>query len=116
MATGGTFDQQRAEVAKVATLIFGAKVEPEDVIGETLRRSSNEPNLDDATFRRELTERVASGIAAAEEYDRFIADPLSRWIESTFGITTEAGTSRLIRAVPRAGTRQGRGLARWCWS
>jgi hypothetical protein len=29
MATGGTFDQQRAEVARVATLIFGAKVEPD---------------------------------------------------------------------------------------
>jgi DEAD/DEAH box helicase len=102
MATGGTFEQQRAEVAKVATLIFGAKVEPEDVIGETLRRSTTEPNVDDPVFRRELTERITSGTLAPEEYDRFIADPLSRWIESTFGITTETGTDRLIRAVPRA--------------
>ena len=102
MATGGTFDQQRAEVARVASLIFGAKVDPEDVIGETLRRSTTEPNLGDAAFRRELTDRVASAEAASEDYGKFVEDPLSRWIESTFGITAEPGTGRLIRAVPRA--------------
>jgi Signal peptidase, peptidase S26 len=30
-----------------------------------------------------------------------VSDPISRWIESTFGVTTEDGTGALIRATPR---------------
>ena len=36
------------------------------------------------------------------DYEAFIHDPLSIWLESTFGITTEAGTGRLVRARPRS--------------
>lgn len=35
------------------------------------------------------------------EYGSFIQDPLSIWIESTFGVTTESGNPRLIRNKPR---------------
>jgi hypothetical protein len=35
------------------------------------------------------------------DYDSFVKDPLSRWIESTFGLAAEAGSGRLVRAVPR---------------
>jgi len=31
-----------------------------------------------------------------------VADPLSAWIESTFGVSAEEGTGRLIRTTPRS--------------
>ena len=40
MASGGTIADQRAEVAEVASRIFGAEVTPERVIGETLDRAT----------------------------------------------------------------------------
>jgi ATP-dependent helicase YprA (DUF1998 family)/very-short-patch-repair endonuclease len=105
MASSGSSEQQRKEVARVATLVFGAPVAPEDVIGETLERASLEPNLDDPDFRSALTRRVREtprSVTALPPYDAFVAEPLSRWIESTFGVTTESGTGRLIRATPRS--------------
>ena len=39
-AAGGTWADQSAEVARVASLLFGTTVRPESVIGETLRRAT----------------------------------------------------------------------------
>ena len=110
MASSGSSQQQRKEVARVATLLFGAPVAPEDVVGETLERTSPEPNVDDPDFRNALSTRVREipqPVSALPSYQAFVAEPLSRWIESTFGVTTESGTDRLIRATPRsvAGSR-----------
>ncbi len=43
LASGGTFDEQQAEVAAVASRLFGSSVRPERVLGETLRRVTAEP-------------------------------------------------------------------------
>src|SRR5215207_2217326 len=40
LAGPGTIDEQRAEVARVASILFGAEVAPANVIGETLRRAT----------------------------------------------------------------------------
>lgn len=104
IATGGSVDTQQAEVARVASLIFGARVEPPDVIGEKLERATPEPNFSDSTFRQALTSRLSAPVAGdttAPSYEAFISDPLSRWIESTFGIATELESGRLVRATPR---------------
>jgi ATP-dependent helicase YprA (DUF1998 family) len=39
LASGGTFDEQQAEVAAVASRLFGSSVAPERVIGETVHGS-----------------------------------------------------------------------------
>jgi len=102
MATEGTFESQRQEVARVASLIFGAPVEPPDVIGETLRRATPEPDLAHSTFREALTRRLTDAASPPPaEYQAFIQDPLSRWIEGAFGLTSEAESGRLLRAAPR---------------
>ena len=42
LAGSGTYEEQRAEICRVATRLFGADVRPENVIGETLRRATPE--------------------------------------------------------------------------
>jgi superfamily II DNA/RNA helicase/very-short-patch-repair endonuclease len=93
MAGGGTLEEQRTEVARVATRLFGSEVTPERVIGETLRRVTTETTAGD------LTTRVASG-TSPEGYDDFCRDPLAAWIESTFGLARDPESTRLVRRKP----------------
>jgi ATP-dependent helicase YprA (DUF1998 family) len=58
MASGGSEREQRAEVASVASRLFGASVEAEHVIGETLKRST--PDLDWSNDRDEGAPRPAA--------------------------------------------------------
>ena len=104
MAAGRSSDDQRREVSRVASLIFGAPVTSSDVIGETLERATPEPNIADPVFREMLRERLSRPTvsdAPLPSHDAFVKDPLSRWIESAFGVTTEAQSGRLVRATPR---------------
>ena len=103
LASAGTFDEQRAEIARVASNLFGSEVRPEHVIGETLRRATPNRELADPGFRSELTRRLADFERhPPTDYRSFVADPLSIWIESIFGLGTEEGTGRLVRARPRS--------------
>lgn len=102
LAGAGTYYEQRQDVARVASQLFGSEVKPENVIGETLRRATHARELSDPTFVGELTQRVADpGRQPPMDYLGFTNDPLSIWIESTFGITQEPGTGRLVRTQPR---------------
>ncbi len=103
LAGGGSWTEQQAEVAEVASLLFGAEVKGSCVIGETLRRSTPEYQPDDAAFVDRLSERLRSGTApGAGDANGFLADPLSSWIESTLGLQREAASDRLVRCKPRA--------------
>jgi hypothetical protein len=76
-------------------------VEPADVICETLRRVTPEPDIKDPEFVSELTHRIADPERKPPgKFQAFIQDALSIWIESTFGITREEKTNRLIRTIP----------------
>jgi ATP-dependent helicase YprA (DUF1998 family)/very-short-patch-repair endonuclease len=101
IAGGGTYDQRMAEVAVVASQLFGAPVKNDHVIGETLRRATPETVSNDAGFTTRLTARVrGKEYKANGDYRSFLDDPLSSWIESTFGVTKESDSNRLIRAKP----------------
>jgi ATP-dependent helicase YprA (DUF1998 family)/very-short-patch-repair endonuclease len=95
LASGGTVDQQRREVAGVASLLFGDGVLPEHVIGETLRRATRE----DAASVDALQRRLEQPPPATHE--AFIVDPLASWIETTLGLAHEPDSGRLVRAQPR---------------
>jgi hypothetical protein len=86
-------------------------VTPESVIGETLRRTTPHGDTADAGFRAALSARVKSKATPPESYDAFLADPLSSWIESTFGVVRAAGENRLVRAVPQTIDAAGKLLA-----
>jgi ATP-dependent helicase YprA (DUF1998 family)/very-short-patch-repair endonuclease len=103
MAGPGSYDDQRKEVARVAQKLFGAMVKAEWVIGETLQRSTPEISLSDQDFLEKLRNRILDADRhPPDTYQDFIHDPLSIWIENTFGITTELESGRLIRSKPRA--------------
>src|SRR5207245_8473413 len=87
LAGPGTYEEQRAQVARVACTIFGAEVQPEHVIGETIRRATREVNLDDPQNLALLKARVSDETAAlSTEYRAFVQVPLSSWIEPTFAL------------------------------
>ncbi len=92
MSSEGTAEDQRNTVARVATKFFGTPVSPDNVITETLVR---------ATAGGEVTvsaERL-HGQDAPRAYHDLYRDPLARWIESKFGLTTDAD-GRLVRQRP----------------
>lgn len=98
LAGAGTKDEQQAEVARVASLLFGTTVKADHVIGETLRRTTSLEDPADASFVARLRERIADpATTAPADFTSFVADPLSSWLETTFGLTKEPGTGRLIR-------------------
>jgi len=102
MSSEGTFQQQQAEVARVASQLFGSTVRPENVIGETLRRATKTRDVDDPAFRKDLAARVGDDRRTpAVGYDSFISDPLSIWIESTLGVRWSDESALLVRAKPR---------------
>jgi ATP-dependent helicase YprA (DUF1998 family) len=101
LAGSGTYDEQRVEISRIATRLFGAEVRAENVIGETLRRATPDEDHNDPSFVTQLTARVRDGDRRLPtDYEAFVADPLSVWIESTFGVTTEEATGRLVRTTP----------------
>ncbi|HEY6408162.1 MAG TPA: DEAD/DEAH box helicase, partial [Ktedonobacteraceae bacterium] len=57
----GTYEERQRGVAAMASQVFGTTVRPEHVIGETLTRTTNGRDEQDADFVRELTERVRDG-------------------------------------------------------
>ncbi|MDE2126262.1 MAG: DEAD/DEAH box helicase [Armatimonadetes bacterium] len=108
LVTDGVYITQQEEVAGVASQLFGVEVKPANVIGETLRRATPNRSLVDPSFVTELTRRVADqSLKPPVTYDDFVSDPLSVWIESTFGVFEEPDTARLTRMRPRNLTGDG---------
>ncbi len=94
MSTEGSLEEQKNVVADMATKLFGTKISPEHIIGETLVRATGEtPTVVPAA---RLTET-----AAPRAYADLVTDPLARWIETYFGLGTDEATGQLVRQKPR---------------
>lgn len=101
LATEGTLAQQRAEIARVASQMFGTNVGAEHVIGERLNRITAEAQIEEASFQRQLRSRLQIGQSPPSTLNEFISDPLSIWIESTFGVERREPEKILVRAKPK---------------
>lgn len=88
--------QQRQDVASYASRLFGTVVEPDSVVGETLKRTTLE-GVDPKKLAARLETPSADGPVKLEE---FLQDPLSSWMESTFGLRDDG--ERLTRVTPRS--------------
>ena len=100
LAGSGTLDEQRRQVADVATSLFGASVEPSGVIGETLRRATHAPRMDDAAWVAALRARVTGSVDEPATAEGFLQDPLAAWVEANIGLEEDDVDGRLLRAVP----------------
>lgn len=100
LAGPGTATEQRTEVAKVGTRLFGTSVSPDAVIGETLQPATADADLGDPDFLEELRTTVEVG-ALPTTYLQGTADPLYRWIERTLGVEWDASDGRYRRTTPR---------------
>jgi len=101
IAGAGTYAEQQAEVARVASLIFGTALTSENVVGETLRRATREQDFGDAEFIRALTQRISDpNVVVPTTFSEFLSDPLSIWLEGTIGLIAEPVSGRLLRAKP----------------
>jgi len=99
LAGEGTLEDQRREVAQVATRLFGAEVYQEWVIGETIERVTRRPE-EIHDFGSRLAASVSHpAIYDPQDYAALASDPLMAWIESKIGIAEVEG--RLVRAEPR---------------
>ncbi|MCC6697944.1 MAG: DEAD/DEAH box helicase [Candidatus Hydrogenedentes bacterium] len=101
MATGGSSENQKRDVAEVAQTLFGTGINASQVIGETLERATPELVFSDLTILKTLANVITSESPAPEGYESFHSHPLSSWIETTFGVQAEAETGRLVRQPPR---------------
>ena len=99
LSTEGSFEDRQTSLASVGSLLFGAPVEPGGVISETLERVTYCRAGSDAATDAVLAETVER-CHPPSTYDEFVDDPLASWLESKFGVQTDA-EGRLVRAVPR---------------
>lgn len=103
LAGSGSYDEQRAEVARVASQLFGSSVKPQRIIGETLRRMTVPASPEDDAFVRALRQAVLEGEPPLpDRYEEFLAHPLSRWVEGALGVELDPDSGRLIRVQPRS--------------
>ena len=102
LSSTGTLAEQRQKVADTASLLFGAQVQPAHIIGETLRRATQEHPESEPDFVSGLRARITRQLPPPENYAALLADSLASWIESTLGITSDPLSGRLVRAMPRS--------------
>jgi len=101
MASEGSSEQQKHEVAQVAQTLFGIPFDPTQVIGESLERATPELDFADSHTIRALRETIENEANPPEQMAEFRQHPLAAWIESMFGIRREEGTGLFIRQIPR---------------
>lgn len=103
MGSRGGLQEQREEVARVATKIFGQDVKPEHVVGETLRRITAPIDPTDPKLREQLAASL-HGIdtLVKQPFAEFVQDPLCSWVESTIGVRVDDGTGILVRQTPKS--------------
>jgi hypothetical protein len=88
MTSEGGPQEQKKEVARVASTLFGTAVDPERVIGETLERITRPldgGNGDTDALRQRIAEPTPPG-----DFGGFTADPLASWIEEVFGFEPDS--------------------------
>ena len=103
LSTEGDHESRQKRLAEVGARLFGSDVNPAHVIGETLRRVTPPGGA-----TGETSNALAESVRRSEppgEFEEFVADPLSCWIENTFGVHEDDG--RLVRAIPQPITGPG---------
>ncbi len=117
MASEGSPERRSAEVARVAGRLFGAPVDPGNVVSETLQpvtiatgasgsASAAGPEADAA-----LRAAIERGAPAAPSHEELAAHPVAHWVERNLGLEERGGklerTSRPLTLVDAASALAG---------
>ncbi len=94
--------QQSREIARVASLLFGSEVKPENVIGETLQRLTHAFDFDEPETRKQLQESITSIKNHSPSFDEIKSNVFFSWIETNFGIDTYPNTDQFKRAEAKS--------------
>ena len=101
LAGPGTYNEQQSEIAEMATNFFGTKFKPENIIGETLTKATDDCDINGADFKTTLKEAVQNSSYKDKTFEDFVSDPLAIWIENVFGVSYSTDSDRLVRATPQ---------------
>ena len=107
MTTEGGPEEQKREVARVASTLFGTAVDPERVIGETLERITH-PAQGNIGNVEALRQRIADP-TPPDDFAGFATDSLASWIEEVFGFEPDSSADSPRRrrrppTIPEAAT------------
>lgn len=98
----GSWREQREEIARVASQLFGIEVTADGVIGETLARRT--PSIEESpAFLTDLAAAVTRReIPPTTSAEAFLAHPLSVWVETRLGLEQRPDPAgvRLVRTRP----------------
>ena len=83
MASEGSREDQDAAVANVASRLFGANVDPANVVSETLRPVTNR---DITVSRAELRAVIERGVPNSFTHEVLALHPVASWVERNLGL------------------------------
>lgn len=103
LSSSGDRLEQNREIARVATLLFGSKVEPENVIGESLQRLTTELDFSSPSVVTKLRESIENTLKTdTMDIEDIKQNTLFSWIETIFGVETDQVTGRLFRSSAKS--------------
>ena len=83
IASEGTPEDRDAVVAEIATRLFGARVDPANVISETLRPATNYKSV---IIRDELRAEIEQGVPVNLSHEALSTHPVAAWVERNLGL------------------------------
>jgi superfamily II DNA or RNA helicase len=98
MVSVGTPLEQRAQVAEVATTLFGKAFSAEQIVMETLARSMNPPGA--SVTREALAQAIDSGVRLEDAAELLRQHPGAVWLEANCALAEHEG--HLVRGKPRS--------------
>lgn len=93
----GTLADQRAEVAKVATKLFGRQFSPDQVVNEKLDRSlSSDGTIPPTNI---LAAAISAGVNPNDDIEKLKTHPVAVWLENKIALGVRDGI--LVRGKPK---------------
>ena len=95
MSSEGSTEDQSAAVATIASRLFGAVVDPRNVVSETIRPVTDRDSGVDGT---DLRAAIEQGVPASPTHEALAIHPVAAWVERNLGLDELDG--RIVR-IPR---------------
>ena len=88
MVSEGSPEDRNVAVARIASRLFGAKVDPGNVVSETLRPVTHN---DAGASGPDLRAAIERGIPATPTHDELSTHPVAAWVERKLGLEERGG-------------------------